>query len=73
MTKAGSSTRGTRKRKSFAIYKAEKASLSAGALAFVNSRICLATSMATPTRALLISNLNGFQAWATFSSSTTAL
>ena len=53
MTKAGSSTRGTRKRKSFAIYKAEKASLSAGALAFVNSRICLATSMATPTPASL--------------------
>jgi len=46
-------------KKSFAIYKAEKASLSAAALALVNSRICLATSMATLTRALRISNLNG--------------
>ena len=33
-----------------------------GALALVNNRICLVTSMATP--ALLISNLNDFQAWA---------
>jgi len=60
-------------RKSFSVYQAEKATPSAGALALVNSRICLATSMATPTRALLISNLNDFQTWATFSSSTTAL
>jgi hypothetical protein len=41
-------------RRSFATYKAEKASLFAGALALVNSRICLVTSMPTPAPALLI-------------------
>jgi hypothetical protein len=54
-------------------YKAEKASPSDGALALVSSRIYLATSMATLMPALPISNLIHFRAWATFSSSTTAL
>jgi hypothetical protein len=60
-------------RKSFPIYKAEKASPSNGALALVSSLIYLATSMATLMPALPISNLIHFRAWATFSSSTTAL
>ena len=54
-TKAGALTWRS-PRKSFAIYKAEKASLSDGALALVNSRICRATSMATQTPALPISS-----------------